>query len=57
MEENEDELEKLKQWQKKIEKRDFLGAPLRKTAMEKIKQCEKVFEDFALKVYEFQKSR
>lgn len=57
VEENEDELEKLKQWQKKIEKRDFLGAPLRKTAMEKIKQCEKVFEDFALKVYEFQKSR
>jgi vacuolar-type H+-ATPase subunit I/STV1 len=55
VEENEEELEKLKHWLKKIEKRDFMGAPLRKTALEKMKVCEKVFEDFAHKVYEFQK--
>jgi hypothetical protein len=52
VEENEEELEKLKQWLKKIEKRDFVKAPLRKTAIEKIKECEKMFDDFAKKVYE-----
>lgn len=52
VEENEEELEKLKQWLKKIEKRDFVKAPLRKTAIEKIKECEKVFDDFAKMVYE-----
>ncbi len=55
VEENEDELNKLQQWLKKIEKRDFLGAPLRKIAVEKLKSCEKVFEEFAHRVYEFQK--
>jgi len=55
-EENEEEYEKLKQWLRKIEKRDVMGAPLRKTAVEKIKDCEKMFEDFARKVYEHQKS-
>ena len=53
VEENEEELEKLKQWFKKIKKRDFVGASLYKMAVEKIRECEKVFEDFAQKVYEY----
>lgn len=52
VEENEEELEKLKQWLKKIEKRDIVDAPLRKIAVEKIRACETLFQDFALKVYE-----
>jgi hypothetical protein len=51
VEENEEELEKLKQWLKKVEKRDLVGAPLQKAAAEKIKTCEKMFEDFAKTVY------
>jgi hypothetical protein len=51
VEENEEELEKLKQWLKKVEKRDLVGAPLKKAAVEKIKTCEKMFDDFAKKVF------
>lgn len=57
VEENEEELEKLKQWLKKIEKRDFVKAPLRKTAIEKIKECEKLFEDFTQRVYKQSQSK
>jgi len=52
VEENEEELGKLKQWLKKVEKRDVIKPPLRKTTIEKIKKCEKIFEDFARRVYE-----
>jgi len=52
VEENEEEIEKLKQWLKKVEKRDIVEAPLRKAAVEKVKACEILFQDFALKVYE-----
>lgn len=52
VEENEEELEKLKQWLKKVEKRDIVEAPLRKEAVQKIQGCEDLFQDFALKVYE-----
>jgi len=51
VEENEEELEKLKQWLKKVEKRDVMEAPLRKVAHEKIKNCEKMFDDFAKTVF------
>lgn len=54
VEENEEEFEKLRLWLKKIEKRDVLGAPKRKAALEKVKSCERVFEDFARRVYEHQ---
>ncbi len=56
VEENEEELEKLKQWLRKVERRDPLKAPLRKEAHERIKQSKRVFEDFARRVYEHQKS-
>jgi hypothetical protein len=52
VEENEEELEKLKLWLKKVEKRDIVDAPLHKQAVEKIKVCEALFQDFALRVYE-----
>jgi len=52
VEENEEELEKLKQWLKKVEKRDIVEAPLRKEALERIRACEALFQDFALRVYE-----
>jgi hypothetical protein len=34
-----------------------MKAPLRKTAIEKIKECEKVFDDFAKTVYEKSQSK
>ena len=51
VEENEEELEKLKLWLKKVEKRDVIGAPLKKVAAEKIRACEKLFDGFARRVY------
>lgn len=51
VEENEEELEKLKKWLKKVEKRDVIDTPMRKTAIEKIRICEKMFENFAKKVF------
>jgi hypothetical protein len=52
VEENEEELDKLKQWLKKVEKRDVIKPPLRKKAIDQVKMCEKIFEDFARRVYE-----
>ena len=57
VEENEEELDKLRLWLKKIEKRDVLGGSKRKAANEKVKSCEQVFEDFARRVYEHQNAR
>lgn len=57
VEENEEELEKLRVWLKKIERRDVLGASKRKAASAKVKSCEGVFEDFARRVYEIQNAR
>jgi len=54
VEENEEELEKLKRWCQKVERRDTVKAPLRKEALKKIKQCEKIFNDFAKRVYDHQ---
>ncbi len=52
VEENEEELEKLRLWLKKVEKRDIVEAPLHKEAIEKVRACEALFHDFALRVYE-----
>lgn len=57
VEENEEELDKLKQWLKKVEKRDVIKPPLRKTAMDKVKMCEKIFDDFARRVYEHSQAK
>lgn len=52
VEENEEELEKLRLWLKKVEKRDIVDAPLHKQSVEKIRACETLFQDFARRVYE-----
>jgi len=52
VEENEEELEKLQHWFRKIEKRDIIRPTLHKEAVKKIKMCEKLFEDFARRVYD-----
>lgn len=36
---------------KKIEKRDFVNAPLKKEAIEKIKKCIRLFDEFSKRVY------
>ncbi len=51
VEENEEELEKLKAWLKKIEKRDFVNASLKKEAIENIKKCIRLFDEFSKRVY------
>jgi hypothetical protein len=51
VEENEEELKKLKKWMKKVEKRETVETPLRKIALEKLKTCEKMFDDFAKMVF------
>jgi len=45
-------LKKLQHWFRKIEKRDIIRPPLHKEAVKKIKMCEKLFEDFARRVYD-----
>jgi len=47
----EEELEKLKTWFKRVEKRDFVNAPLKKQAMDKLKKCTRLFEEFSKRVY------
>ena len=57
VEENEEELEKLKQWLKKVEKRDIVEAPLHKEATERVKGCEALFQDFAMMVYQYSQNK
>lgn len=51
VEENEEELSKIKKWFQKIEKRGLCQAPLRKATLERIKQCEKALEEFSEMVF------
>lgn len=51
LEENEDEYNKLAEWLKKINNRDFFGAPLKKQAEETLKKCKQFLDDFSNKVY------
>ncbi len=52
VEENEEELRKLTEWLRKIERRDILSASLHRKAVEKVARCEKMFEGFSKRVYE-----
>jgi len=51
LEENEDEYNKLVEWLKKINSRDFFGAPLKKQAEETLEKCKRLLDDFSDKVY------
>lgn len=52
LEENDEDLEKLKGWFSKIKKLDFYGAPLQKEAEENLKRCEALLESYAKQVFE-----
>jgi CRISPR/Cas system-associated endoribonuclease Cas2 len=53
IEENEEELDKLKQWYAKIETRDTFGASLKETSKTTLSKCAEALEKFCDKVYEF----
>lgn len=53
IEENEEELNKLKQWYEKITARDSFGALLQEKAQIMLSKCAVVLEGFCDKVYEF----
>ena len=53
IEENEEELDKLKQWFAKIEARDAFGASLKETSETTLSKCAESLEKFCDKVYEF----
>lgn len=52
VEENEEELEKIKKWYDKILKRSVYESPLRKTIVDKIKSCEIAFDRFSKIVFD-----
>lgn len=55
-EENEEELEKLLSWFKKVKLRDLFESPLRETTEKKLEECRKCFEDFNSKTFENEKN-
>ncbi|WP_214318514.1 Chromate resistance protein ChrB [Nonomuraea sediminis] len=46
------DLEKLKRWLRKVEQRDWMGAPGRDTATAKVAECEQLLEAFEADVYD-----
>ncbi len=52
VEENEEELEKIKKWYEKILKRSVYESPLRKDVLEKIKRCDSAFDQFSRLVFD-----
>ena len=52
VEENDEELEKLKNWFKKIQKRQIVDLPIKGQAITAIRQCEDAFENFSALAYE-----
>lgn len=53
IEENEEELGKLRQWYEKIAARDSFGASFREKAESMLSKCTEVLDGFCEKVYEF----
>lgn len=53
IEENEEELDKLKQWHKKIAARDTFASPLREKAESMLSKCAELLDGFCDRVYEF----
>jgi hypothetical protein len=52
LEENDEDLTKLKNWFRKVETRDVLSASGRDEVMTALERCEKVLEDYAARVYQ-----
>ena len=55
-EENEEELEKLLSWFKKVQLRDLFESPLQEITAKKLEECRKCFEDFYSKTFENEKN-
>ncbi len=53
IEENEEELAKLKEWYQKIYARDFFGAPLNEESKTALAKCGDLLDEFCEKVYDF----
>jgi hypothetical protein len=51
LEENHEEIKKLRSWLEKIKKLDFYGAPLAAQADEQLQLCERLLEEFSQKVF------
>lgn len=51
VEENEEDLAKLRAWLDKIVKLDFFGAPRRQEASERLARCAGILDDYASEVY------
>ncbi|MEV4105225.1 Chromate resistance protein ChrB [Nonomuraea sp. NPDC049649] len=56
LEENEEDLAKLKGWYEKVKARDVLGAKRAAEVAKAIEDCSKVLEEFAARVYEAEDS-
>ncbi len=54
VEENEEDLTKLKAWLEKIIKLDFYAAPLRAEAEDRLARCATILDDYAREVFEAQ---
>lgn len=54
VEENEEDLTKLRAWLDKIVRLDFYGAPLRAEAEERLTRCATLLDDYAREVFEAQ---
>jgi hypothetical protein len=53
IEENEEELNKLKQWYEKIAARDSFGSPLQEKAKSMLSKCTELLDGFCDRVYEY----
>ncbi|GAB3366074.1 MULTISPECIES: Chromate resistance protein ChrB [Amycolatopsis] len=51
LEENEEDLTKLRNWLAKVTERDVLAAPGRAETLRALERCERVLEEYAAKVY------
>ena len=51
LEENEEDLVKLRNWLAKITERDVFGAPKREETIEAVAACERALEEYAARVY------
>ncbi len=54
VEENEEDLEKLRKWLDKIVLLDFFGAPLKDEAERRLERCAAILDDYACEVFERQ---
>jgi len=57
VEENEEDLDKLKGWFNKVERRHQVKSPLQKLTAEKLKLCEKALEEFSSRVYRYTQTK